>query len=135
MPQVVVRTVVLIGVAVWLSSVTMAASRDLLGLLERRVRIQSPALGPGWHEGLFNRQRREPPCYVVLTFMPRPSSDSPLRPGAIVQLRDVSRLEAYSGRVSSMAEWAGRQSPDVAEDSLWQPVPPDVLDANRNCSP
>jgi len=128
------QTIVLIGLVAWLPSLVTAASRDLSELLESRVRIQTPVLGPGWHEGLLNRERREPPCYVILTFRPRPSSDSPLRLGVIVQLGDVSRLEAYTGRISNMAQWAGRQSPDLEQDSLWQSIPPDELDANRHCS-
>jgi hypothetical protein len=112
-----------------------AEAENLRGLLERRARIQSPALESGWHEGVFNRQRREPPCFLVLIVEPRQSSDSSLRVRATVQLRDVSRLEVYAGPVSSMTEWAGRQSANVAGDSLWRSVPPDVVDANRNCPP
>lgn len=121
------------GLVVWSSLAANAASSDLSWLVERRVRIQSPALGPGWHQGLFNRQRREPPCYVVLTFKPRPSPDSPLKAGVILQLQEVSLLQSYSGRPSSMSEWAGRQSAELADDSLWKPVPRDVLRANRTC--
>ena len=98
------QTIVLIGLVAWLPSLVTAGPRDLLELLESRVRIQTPVLGPGWHEGLLNRERREPPCYMILTFRPRPSSDSPLLPGVTVQLRDVSRLEAYTGRRSNMAQ-------------------------------
>ncbi len=110
-----------------------AASPDLRRLVERRVRIQSPTLGARWHEGLFNRLRREPPCYVVLTFKPRPSSDAPLQSEAIVSLRDVSHLEAYTGRASNMSEWAGRQHGALALDAAWQSVSADTLDANNDC--
>jgi hypothetical protein len=127
------QTIALIALVTWLPSLVTAASRDLLHLVLSRVRIQSPQLGPGWHEGLFNRERREPPCYVILTHDPRPSSDSPLR-GRVIPLRGVSRLEVYTGPISSIQEWAGRQSPDLQQDSLWQPIPPDVLEANRHCS-
>lgn len=108
-------------------------SRDLLWLLERRVRIQSPALGQGWHQGLFNRERREPPCYVVITWKPRSSVDSPLQIASIIQLRDVSQLQAYVGPSIPEQIWAGRRSTEVTDDSLWQPVSPGVLEANREC--
>ena len=119
----------------WFRSSEAATSPDLRELLESRVRIQAPVLGPGWHEGLLNRQRREPPCYVIVTFRPRSSSDSPLQPGVIVELRDVSRLDVYTGRISSVVHWAGRQSTDLEETSLWRPIPPSVIDAHRDCSP
>ncbi|MCI0622389.1 MAG: hypothetical protein L0387_12135 [Acidobacteria bacterium] len=109
-------------------------SWDLRWLLERRVRIQSPALGRGWHQGLFNRQRREPPCYVVITWKPRSSAQSPLRVASIIQIGDVSQLQAYSGPSIPVHTWAGRQSTEVTDDLLWQPVSPGVLEANRTCS-
>lgn len=109
-------------------------SGDLHWLLEQRVRIQSPALGPGWHEGLFNRQRREPPCYVVVIWKPRPSPESSLQAETVIALSVVSELQAYSGPRTPVSAWAGRKSTEASDDSLWQLIPRGALDRNRDCS-
>lgn len=107
--------------------------QDLQGLLGHRVRIRSAALGPGWHEGLFNRQRREPACYVVIVWKPRPLANSAIQAQSIVELKAVSELHAYSGPRTAMSAWAGRESGELSDDSLWQPVPRAVLDRNSGC--
>lgn len=115
------------------SSAQDPGAQDLQGLLSQRVRIRSAALGPGWHEGLFNRQRREPACYVVIVWKPRPLANSAIQVESIVELKDVSELQAYSGPRTPMATWAGRQSGELSDDSLWRPVPRAVIDRNRDC--
>lgn len=110
-----------------------AGSPDLLWLLERRVRIQSPTLGAGWHDGLFNRQRSEPPCYVIMIWKPRASLDSPITAKAIVHLRDISHLQAYTAGDLALAEWAGRRPAEVVDNSRWQPIPSDIIRANEEC--
>ena len=109
-------------------------SQDLRWLLEQRVRIQSPALGPGWHEGLLNRQRNEPPCYVVVVWKARSSLESSLEVQNLVELSVVSDLEAYSGPRTPLSSWAGRNSKEASNRSLWQVIPREVLDLNRHCS-
>jgi len=109
-------------------------SRDLLWLVEQRVRIQSPVLGPGWHEGLFNRQRMEPPCYVIIIWKSRSSPGSPLQIEKTVELKVVSGLQAFTGSRTPVSTWAGRQSADSADSGHWQTIPPDVLNANMDCN-
>ena len=129
------------GVNLWLlgavllaeASVTVHAdSPDLLWLLERRVRIQSPTLGPGWHDGLFNRRRTEPPCYVVIVWNLRPSADAPIQAKATIHLGDVSHLQAYTATLS-LPQWAGRRREEIADDSRWQPIPSETIRANEKC--
>lgn len=108
-------------------------AQDLQGLLSHRVRIRSAALGLGWHEGLFNRQRREPACYVVIVWKPRPLANSAIEAQSIVELKAVSELQAYSGSRTPMSAWAGRQSGELSDDSLWRSVPRAVLDRNKDC--
>jgi hypothetical protein len=108
-------------------------SEDLQALLDHRVRIQSAALDPGWHEGLLNRQRREPACYVVIVWKPRPLPNSAIQVETIVELKAVSQLQAYSGSWTPTATWAGRQSGELSDNSLWRPIPRVVLDRNRAC--
>src|SRR6266704_2044257 len=116
---------------VQLAAAAKPQSRDLLWLVEQRVRVQSPALGPGWHEGLFNRQRREPPCYVVVIWKPRPSPESSLQAENIIALSVVSELQAYSGPRAAVSTWAGRKSNEASDDSLWQLISREILDRNR----
>jgi hypothetical protein len=115
------------------SSAESPGSQDLHGLLGHRVRIQSAALDPGWHEGLFNRQRREPACYVVIVWKPRPLPNSAIQAQGIIELKAVSELQAYSGPWTPMATWAGRPSGELSDDSLWRPVPRALLDGNKEC--
>ena len=109
-------------------------SQDLHALLEHRVRIQSAALDPGWHEGLLNRQRREPACYVVIAWKPRPLPNSAIRAESIVELKAVTELQAYTGPRTPMATWAGRQSRELSDDSLWRPIARAVLDKHKDCA-
>jgi hypothetical protein len=125
--------ILLTAVGVQLSTAREPESRDLFWLLERRVRIQSPVLRPGWHEGLFNRQRREPPCSVVIIWKPRSSPRSSLQVERIIELRVVSELQAYSGSSAPVSTWAGRQLAELADDSLWRLIAPDVLNENKDC--
>ena len=115
------------------SSAENPRSGELHRLLEHRVRIQSAALGPGWHEGLLNRQRREPACYVVIVWKPRPLPNSAIQAERIIELKGVSELQAFSGPWTPMATWAGRQSGEVSDDSLWRPIARAVLDSNQEC--
>lgn len=110
-----------------------AGSPDLLELLERRVRIQSPTLESGWHDGLFNRQRTEPPCYVIVIWKPRASLDSLITAKATLHLRDITHLQAYTAQDIPLPEWAGRRAADLADDSRWQPVPSKIIRANDKC--
>lgn len=116
-----------------ISSAKHPGAQDLQGLLGHRVRIRSAALGPGWHEGLFNRQRREPACYVVIVWKPRPLANSAIQAQSIVELEAVSELQAYSGPRTPMSAWAGRKSGELADDSRWRPIPRAVLDRNKDC--
>ena len=108
-------------------------SQDLRAILDRRVRIQSAALKPGWHEGLFVHWRREPPCYGVMVWKPRSSPNSGLQLESIIELKALSALQAYSGPQTPWISWAGRQSSELFDDSLWRPVPRAVADAHREC--
>ena len=108
--------------------------KDLRWLLEHRVRIQSPALELGWHEGLVNRTRREPPCYVVITWKPRVSPESAMLQELIIKLDAVSELQAYSGERTPLTTWAGLQSRDLRNDALWRPIPESTLSRNRDCA-
>lgn len=114
------------------SSAQNPGAQDLHGLLGHRVRIRSAALGPGWHEGLFNRQRREPACYVVIVWKPRPLANSAIQAQSIVELEAASELQAYSGPRTPLSAWAGRRSGELSDESLWRPVPRALGSA---CSP
>jgi len=85
------------------------------------VRFQAEELGPGWHRGFFNQQRTVPPCYLVMTFTVRTSSEESLRVSATVPISRVNRLQASSVIGVSMQAWDGLALPDIPEQS-WREV-------------
>jgi hypothetical protein len=67
---------------------------ELLPRIGARVRVLASVLGPGWHAGMFNRLRVEPPCYWILIFAPGQIR----RVTATLSVRDLERLEEAAGR-------------------------------------
>lgn len=98
--------------------VAAGGGQDLVG---QRVRIQAPALGAGWHEGMFNRTRTEPPCFVVLLFKPRASPSAAIEVAATLPLAGVARLAVFTGAPAAMAAWAGLAGRD-ASGGDWREV-------------
>ena len=99
------------------------AQADLVG---RRVRVQAPELGSGWHEAVFNRRRTEPACYLVLVLRPRASRTAAIEIAAPVGLKDLERLAVFTGPASPMQDWAGR-IPTAASEKDWREIDVDVL--------
>ena len=101
-----------------------------------RVRTQSEQLGPGWHEGLFNQTRTEPPCYVVLIFAPRVTQKSPMRVSAFVAVERISRLQITADPFfSSMQDWVGFPELTLPEAS-WRDIRITHLQSpNDRCQP
>ena len=85
------------------------------------ARIQAAELGPGWHHGFFNQLRLVPPCYLVMIFAPRESSEEPLRVQVTVPAARITRLQVTSAPGSSMQEWGGLRRQTAPEDS-WRDV-------------
>ncbi len=85
------------------------------------ARFQSDELGPGWPRGFFNQMRTVPPCYLLMTFVPRSSPDDPLRVKQTIPIARVQRLQVTSVPGSSMQEWDGLALPAVPE-SEWREV-------------
>lgn len=110
-----------------------AVSADALPAIGSRARIQAQGLEPGWHEGMFNRTRTEPPCYVVLVFKPRSSRTAAMQTSSIVPVEDITRLEVHAGVTQPLQDWAGLPSTDSSGER-WQNVAPEVLrEANKKC--
>ncbi len=110
-----------------------AAYTDLLPTVGSRVRIQAKLLDAGWHEGMFNGTRTEPPCYVVLIFKPRGSRTAAIQASVIVPVQDISYLDVHTGTKTPLQDWAGLPSADSSEEH-WQRVAPDVLrEVNKAC--
>ena len=85
------------------------------------VRFVAPNLGPGWHIGMFNRVRVEPPCYVVLLF----SMDGEYRWSETLSLADLRHLQVhriYDDQFPSRETWE-----DVAGPEYWLDAPLDSL--------
>jgi hypothetical protein len=99
-----------------------------------RVRVKAERLRSGWHEGVFSRTRSEPPCYVVVIFKPRSSAGAAIRHSATVPIRDVSRLQLFTGPEQALGAWAGL--PGATDgDALWRDVATSVLaEAKRACT-
>jgi hypothetical protein len=55
-----------------------------------RVRVQVSGLWPGWHMGVFNRLRVEPPCYRVLVFGPTHHVER------MLSIREIERIQVSS---------------------------------------
>lgn len=95
------------------------------------VRVVAPSLGAGWHYGMFNRTRTEPPCYLVLTF----HSDGTNRIKRTLMFTDINKLQVhktYDG-VAKMAPFTGGKQTWGEQD--WREIPVKLLrEINRaNC--
>lgn len=84
------------------------------------VRVEAPRLGPGWHVGMFNRLRIEPPCYRVVIF----ARDGSNRVTDTLGMEEIERLQAhlvFKGRkkvASPRVLGGGEVSDDWAEVSM-----------------
>jgi hypothetical protein len=105
-------------------------SADTLPPVGARVRVLAPRLGEGWHIGMFNRLRVEPPCYRVLLFSPTGSR----RITATLSVHDLRGIQVstlYDGQTRPY-----KFDPDAELDSKesWREVSMEVLaEAERNC--
>jgi hypothetical protein len=98
-------------------------------VIQARVRVVVPQLGPGWRTGMLNGTRQEPTCYLVLLFHPGRTRQVV----ATVYLGAVARLE-----VSSLYPGTGPADPDPAGGSYdgeeWREVRLDWMKASgKNC--
>jgi hypothetical protein len=98
-------------------------------VIQARVRVVVPQLGPGWRTGMLNGTRQEPTCYLVLLFHPGRTRQVV----ATVYLGAVARLE-----VSSLYPGTGPADPDPAGGSYdgeeWREVRLDSMKASgKNC--
>ncbi len=88
------------------------------------VRVEASRLGPGWHVGMFNRLRVEPPCYRVVIF----ARDGSNRITHTLRVEEIERMQShlvYDGRekvAPSRVLTGDKVSDDWAEvsvDALW----------------
>jgi hypothetical protein len=123
--------VVLIGAFGVLSVAAQSETgTDALPPVGARVRVLAPRLGEGWHTGMFNRLRVEPPCYRVLWFSPAGTR----RIAATLSVRDLAEIQ-----VSTMQDGQARpykfdsgEKPNSKE--AWREVSREVLaQAEANC--
>jgi hypothetical protein len=96
---------------------------ETLGSVEvgSRVRVQAPALGSGWREGMLNRTRTAPGCYHVLVFKPRPSRIAAMELESMIKIGDVTRMAVFTGSAGPMQDWVGRTTPEATEAD-WREV-------------
>lgn len=89
-----------------------------------RVRVLAPTLGPGWHTGMFNRLRVEPPCYRIIIFAPGPTR----RVERTLSVRELERLQVstvYDGQTRFEPAEPDEQAyvnegwRDVSLEALW----------------
>ena len=113
------RTFVAALLAVWVLA-SAADAADIRPTIGSRVRVKALALGPGWHEGMFNRTRTEPACSIVVFFKPRPSRTDALEASSTIYVRDVTALEVYTGAPQPFQDWAV-VAPETSPH-LWQRV-------------
>mgnify|MGYP001561550647 CR=1 FL=1 len=118
------RTFVAALLAVWVLA-SAADAADIRPTIGSRVRVKALALGPGWHEGMFNRTRTEPACSIVVFFKPRPSRTDALEASSTIYVRDVTALEVYTGAPQPFQDWAV-VAPETSPH-LWQRVTPEAL--------
>ncbi len=91
------------------------------------VRIQAQGLAPGWHDGMFNRTRAEPPCHIVLIFKPRTSTSDPILVSASIPSLRISRLQISADPIQQpMPEWVGIPA-QVSANSAWREIAIDLL--------
>ena len=107
------RTFVAALLAVWVLA-SAADAADIRPTIGSRVRVKALALGPGWHEGMFNRTRTEPACSIVVFFKPRPSRTDALEASSTIYVRDVTALEVYTGGAAAVSGLGGRRSRDIS---------------------
>ena len=55
------------------------------------VRVMIPRLGSGWHYGMFNRLRVEPPCYRVVIF----HNNGTNQIKEILAMKEIEQLQAH----------------------------------------
>ena len=105
-----------------------AVSFDSMGTIESGplpstgalVRVEAPRLGPGWHVGMFNRLRLEPPCYRVVIF----ARDGSNHITHTLGIEEIQRLQfhlVYDGRkmvAPPRALGGGKVSDEWAEVSM-----------------
>lgn len=71
--------------------VTGAAEPASLPAVGALVRVEVPPLGTGWHVGMFNRLRVEPPCYRVAIF----AGDGSNRVTRMLGMRELERMQVH----------------------------------------
>ena len=98
-------------------AVAVVAARDAPPI-GAGARFQSDELGRGWHRGFFNEIRTATPCYIVMTFELRTSSEQPLRVNHMILVDRIQRLQVTTAPGTSMQEWDSLVPPAVPE-SLW----------------
>lgn len=95
-----------------------------------RVRVLAPALGAGWHTGMFNRLRVEPPCYRIILFASGPTRSV----RATLSVRDLMALQVstiYDGRTRFEP---AEPSEEAYAGETWSEVPLELLRAaERHC--
>jgi hypothetical protein len=102
---------------------------DGLPPLGARVRVRTG--GASWEEGMLDRTRTEPACYVVLLFKPRAIPTAPVEVASSVPFREVTALEVDRGELASIRSWAGLPAPS---GTSWQSVSLKVLlEAGAGC--
>jgi hypothetical protein len=112
------------------SAVAQSETRaDLPRLVGARVRVLAPRLGEGWHVGMFNRLRVEPPCYRVLLFA---ATGSIRRIDATLSPRDLTRIEVSTLGNGRARSYEPNEELDSKDD--WRELPLDALgEAERRC--
>lgn len=105
-------------------------SEDTLPPIGARVRVLAPRVGEGWHIGMFNRLRVEPPCYRVLLF----SSTGTRRITATLSVRDLGGIQVSTIRDGQTRPYKFGSDEDLDSKEIWREVSLEVLaEAERNC--
>jgi hypothetical protein len=103
---------------------------DLFLLVGARVRVLAPRLGEGWHIGMFNRLRVEPPCYRILLFAPAGSG----RISATLSVRDFTRIQVSILGDGRTRPYTLEPNQDLNSKEDWRDVPLETLsEAERSC--
>jgi len=127
-----ISTLVLAGAMAAPSAVAQSqAGADLFPLLGARVRVLAPSLGEGWHIGMFNRLRVEPPCYRVLLLE---STGSIRRITATLSPRDLTRIQVSTLADGRARAYTPERNEDLDSKEDWRDVSLEALsEAERSC--
>ncbi len=109
-----------------ISGVAKTAKPGSLPVVGALVRVEAPWLGTGWHVGIFNRLRVEPPCFRVVIFARNGSS----RVAHMLGIQELERMQVHLvyNRENKIAPAEALAGGRVSDD--WAEVLMDMLQAS-----